>query len=195
MSVPEISLGVMTFNVQKYIKLDFYITCMELFQNKFLPYHRNGNEVSTEQPAMTQGMIHLVQSVPATGTICSIQFLFFSHSNRLYNEKPAHVWRHCFSYILINTLLFYTDLDECIYLHTKKSKYHKVCFKQYKILVRMRPYQRQRNRWEDNIKHIIRQLGSEDVNWIKTIQNKIQWEELWQLWIFKTATNFFSKGI
>jgi hypothetical protein len=157
--------------------IDFYITCMELFQNKFLPSHRNGNEVSPERPAMTRAMIHLVQSVPATGKMGSMQFLFFSHSKRSHNEKPANVRRNRFSYILINILhpfliqiltnvcaYIYIYIYIYIYPHTKKNKYHKMCFIQHKILVGMRLYHIPRNRWDDNIKTINRELGCEDVN-------------------------------
>jgi hypothetical protein len=39
---------------------NFHTTCMELFQNKLLPDHRNGNEVSLEWPAKIIAMIHPV---------------------------------------------------------------------------------------------------------------------------------------
>lgn len=56
----------MTGYMTRYNVINFYITCMELFQNKLLPGQRNGNEVSPEQLTKTRAMIHLVQSAPAT---------------------------------------------------------------------------------------------------------------------------------
>jgi hypothetical protein len=81
---------------------------MELFQNKFLPGHRNGNEVSPEWPTTTGAMIHLVQSVPTTGTVICFHLL----SRRSHYEKQAYI-QTLFSYTLVNifhTFLIQTEL-------------------------------------------------------------------------------------
>lgn len=148
---------------------------MELSQNRFLPGHKNGNEVSPEQPAMTQAMIHLVQSVSATIPMGSMQFLFCL-SNRSCNEKPAYIQRDHFLYILIHAILFlYRSWLMYVHVYTYiERRINTIKRVSYKTKFWLEWDQTPWNWWDDNIKTIISETGCENVNWIKTIQNSIQ---------------------
>jgi hypothetical protein len=49
----------------------------------------------------------------------------------------------------------------------------------YRVLVGRpegkRPLERPRGRWEDNIKMDLREIGIVRVNWIRLVQNRVQW--------------------
>jgi hypothetical protein len=38
-----------------------------------------------------------------------------------------------------------------------------------------RPLERRRRRWEDNIKMDLREMGMDEANWIRLIQDRVQW--------------------
>jgi hypothetical protein len=38
-----------------------------------------------------------------------------------------------------------------------------------------RPLERQRHRWEDNIKMDLREVGIDGANWIRPAQDRVQW--------------------
>jgi hypothetical protein len=39
-----------------------------------------------------------------------------------------------------------------------------------------RPLGRPRSRWEDNIKMDLREIGIEGANWIRLVQDRVQWQ-------------------
>jgi hypothetical protein len=59
----------------------------------------------------------------------------------------------------------------------------------YRVLVGrlegMRPLERPRRRWEDNIKMDLREIEIDGANWIRLSQNKVQWRAF-----VKTAMTF-----
>jgi hypothetical protein len=38
-----------------------------------------------------------------------------------------------------------------------------------------RPLERPRRRWEDNIKMGLRKIGIDEANWIRLVQDRVQW--------------------
>jgi hypothetical protein len=52
----------------------------------------------------------------------------------------------------------------------------------YRILVGRpegkRPLGRPRRRWEDNIKLDLREIGIDEANWIRLVQDRVQWRAL-----------------
>jgi hypothetical protein len=40
-----------------------------------------------------------------------------------------------------------------------------------------RPLRRPRHRWEDNIKMDLREIGIEEANWIRLVQDRVRWRD------------------
>jgi hypothetical protein len=58
-----------------------------------------------------------------------------------------------------------------------------------------RPLERPRHRWEDNIKMDLRDIGIDGVNWIRPVQDRVQWRAfvntVMNLWVPKRKQDIF----